>query len=114
MARMHIENARAFIGPFMIVANIVAIFLCLRPKRGISFTLLVLLAYMAAVHRVNGIILRHDMRHEAGVIAEMYRAGKEEQAEAVYERWQASLSKAAPETVCKPDPMFEGVSADVG
>ncbi len=55
---MYIENARAFIGPFMIVANIVAIYLCLRPKRRITFTLLVLLAYAVAVHGVLMILLR--------------------------------------------------------
>ena len=42
-------------------------------------------------HRAEMKILRHDIRHEAGVIAELYRAGKAAEAEAVYTRWQNTL-----------------------
>ncbi len=52
-------------------------------------------------HRANMAILRHDMRHEAGVIAELFRAGKAAQAEAVYAQWQASLARAEPEPISR-------------
>ncbi len=52
-------------------------------------------------HRADMAILRHDMRHEAGVIAELFRAGKDAQAEAVYAQWQASLARAEPEPISR-------------
>ncbi len=51
-------------------------------------------------HRSDMDILRHDMRHEAAVIMELFRTGKQSDAEAVYANWQASLFAAAPVAVC--------------
>ncbi len=45
-------------------------------------------------------ILRHDMRHEMGVIMELFRTGKPSEAEAVYAGWQDSLNKTAHTSIC--------------
>ncbi len=42
-------------------------------------------------HRDEMAILRHDIRHQAGVIAELYRSGKAQEAETVYSQWQDRL-----------------------
>ncbi len=55
---MHIENARVFIGPIMQLANTLAIFLCLRPKRGMLFSVGTTVAYALMVHGILQLVLR--------------------------------------------------------
>ncbi len=59
-------------------------------------------------HRSDMEILRHDMRHEMGVIMELYRTGKGAEAEAVYADWQAALAASSDETLCA-EPMLNAV-----
>ncbi len=56
---MIIDNAKIFIGPVMMLANFTATFLCLRPKRGMLFTIGALALYSAAVHFLIQLIARH-------------------------------------------------------
>ncbi len=51
-------------------------------------------------HREDMEILRHDMRHEMGVIMELYRTGRTAEAEAVYADWQTALTDAMPALLC--------------
>ena len=53
-------------------------------------------------------ILRHDMRHEMGIIMELFRTGKDAEAEAVYADWQNSLSGAVPAALCA-EPVLNAV-----
>ncbi len=53
-------------------------------------------------------ILRHDMRHEMGVIMELYRTGKNAEAEAVYADWQTALTDTVSEPLCA-EPMLNAV-----
>ncbi len=53
-------------------------------------------------------ILRHDMRHEMGIIMELFRTGKAVEAETVFSEWQLSLSKAAPAVMCA-EPVLNAV-----
>ncbi len=59
-------------------------------------------------HREDMAILRHDMRHEMGVIMELYRTGKAAEARAVYTSWQDTLQKAAPAPLCE-EPILNAV-----
>ncbi len=59
-------------------------------------------------HRDDMAILRHDMRHEMGVIMELFRTGKDAEAEAVYADWQNSLSMAVPAVMCA-EPVLNAV-----
>lgn len=59
-------------------------------------------------HRAEMRILRHDMRHEAGVIMELFRMGNSREAEAVYSRWQDSLAETADATQ-EPELMHAGI-----
>ncbi len=59
-------------------------------------------------HREDMEILRHDMRHEMGVIMELYRTGKAAQAEAMYSVWQNELNEAVPALLCA-EPMLNAV-----
>ncbi len=53
-------------------------------------------------------ILRHDMRHEMGVIMELFRTGKIAEAETVYTEWKNSLAGTAPAALCA-EPMLNAV-----
>jgi hypothetical protein len=53
-------------------------------------------------------ILRHDMRHEMGVIMELFRTGKTAEAEEVFADWNESLGDTAPEVFCA-EPMLNAV-----
>ncbi len=55
---MHIENARVFIGPVMQLANTLAVFLCLRPKRGMLFSIGATAVYALLIHGVIQLIAR--------------------------------------------------------
>ncbi len=59
-------------------------------------------------HRQDMEILRHDMRHEMGIIMELFRTGKDAEAEAVYADWQNSLSMAVPAVMCA-EPVLNAV-----
>ncbi len=59
-------------------------------------------------HRNDMAILRHDMRHEMGVVMELFRTGKGQEAEAVYASWQSSLAGAVPKAICA-EPMLNAV-----
>ncbi len=59
-------------------------------------------------HRDDMEILRHDMRHEMGVIMELFRTGRGAEAEAVYADWRSSLSGAAPAALCA-EPVLNAV-----
>jgi hypothetical protein len=59
-------------------------------------------------HRDDMGILRHDMRHEMAIIMELFRTGKAEEAEDVYDDWNKSLSEAVPKTLCA-EPMLNAV-----
>ncbi len=59
-------------------------------------------------HREDMEILRHDMRHEMGVIMELYRAGKTSEAEAMYADWQSVLTEAIPAQLCA-EPILNAV-----
>ncbi len=55
-------------------------------------------------------ILRHDMRHEMGVIMELVNTGKIDEAKAVYEDWQESLSATEIKPMCA-EPVLNAVFA---
>ncbi len=55
-------------------------------------------------------IMRHDMRHEMGVIMELYRTGKTAEANTVYAGWQNMLKESAPALFCA-DHMLNAVFA---
>ena len=59
-------------------------------------------------YRKDTDILRHDMRHEMGVIMELFRAGKSDEAERVYADWLGSLSASVPAAFCA-DPVLNAV-----
>ncbi|HBU12665.1 MAG TPA: hypothetical protein DEB31_08060 [Clostridiales bacterium] len=59
-------------------------------------------------HRDTMEILRHDMRHEMGVIMELYRAGKAAEAETIYADWQNALKEAVPALLCA-EPILNAV-----
>ncbi len=49
-------------------------------------------------HRAELQILRHDMRHEAGVIMELFRSGETGEAETVYANWRKTIADTDPVT----------------
>ncbi len=59
-------------------------------------------------HREDTEILHHDMRHEMGLIMELFRTGKDAEAEAVYAGWRNSLSGAVPAALCA-EPVLNAV-----
>jgi hypothetical protein len=59
-------------------------------------------------HRNDIEILRHDMRHEMGIIMELFRTGKNAEAEEVFADWNTSLNEAAPKTLCA-EPVLNAV-----
>ncbi|MDR2897911.1 MAG: GHKL domain-containing protein [Spirochaetaceae bacterium] len=59
-------------------------------------------------HRQDMEIIRHDMRHEMGAVMELFRTGKEAEAEMVYTDWQRSLTDAIPAALCA-DPVLNAV-----
>ncbi len=61
-------------------------------------------------HREDMEILRHEMRHEMGVIMALYRTGKAAEAETVYADWQTALDNAVPALLCA-EPMLNAVLA---
>jgi sensor histidine kinase regulating citrate/malate metabolism len=59
-------------------------------------------------HRRDMDILRHDMRHEMGLIMELFRNGKSSDAEAVYADWQNALADTITVTLCA-EPVLNAV-----
>lgn len=59
-------------------------------------------------HQDDMEIMRHDMRHEMGIIMELFRTDKASEAEAVFSEWQNSLSKAVPAALCA-EPVLNAV-----
>ncbi len=59
-------------------------------------------------HREDMEILRHDMRHEMGVIMELFRSGKTSEAETVCADWRNSLNEAVPALICT-EPVLNAV-----
>ncbi len=59
-------------------------------------------------HREDMEILRHDMRHEMGVIMELYRTGRTALAETMYADWQNTLDEAVPALLCA-EPILNAV-----
>ena len=53
-------------------------------------------------------IMRHDMRHDINIIMELFRTGKSNEAEKVYETWLNTLSEAAPVKLCA-EPVLNAV-----
>ncbi len=53
-------------------------------------------------------ILRHDMRHEMGVIMELYHTGKIDEGKAIFADWENTLAETVPVLLCA-EPMLNAV-----
>lgn len=50
--------------------------------------------------RIKTHLIKHDMRHEMQTMAELFRTGKNEEAELMYEKWQIDLNLTSYDFLC--------------